>query len=147
MNPTEAATVLTYINQADPLVPLNDTTSDIWWEAIKRYEVEQAVWCINDYYANTKPGWDGKIPPLTPAVLRSRMSDALERATAKRRALEPPPKHTNPESFRARNPEKFDSLMVKGRDERRAELERRGIGLTQFQIDGDKKPANYQLPA
>lgn len=146
MNPAEAATVLTYINQADPLVPLNDTTSGIWWEAIRRFETEQAIWCINDYYANTKPDWGGKIPPLTPAVLRSRITDQQERAVSKRRALEPPAKHTNPESFRAQNPGQWDALIIKGRDDRRTELAHRGIGLTQFQIDGDK-PSDYRLPA
>lgn len=145
MTPEEAATVLTYINQADPLVPLNDTTSDVWWEAIKRFEFDQAIWCIKDYYANTKPDWSGKIQPLAPAVLRSRISDAQERATAKRRALEPPAKHTSPGSFRARNPEQWDALVIKGRDARRVDLQRNGIELTQFQIDNDK-PSNYQLP-
>lgn len=143
MTPEEAATVLVYVNQLDPLVPLNDSTSDVWWEAINRFEINQAIWCIKNYYATTKPDWSGKIIPLSPAILRSRISDEQERANAKRRALEPPPKHTNPDSYRSQNPTKFAELMQKGRDDRRADLARQGILLMDWQLANDRKPEPF----
>lgn len=52
----------------------------------------------------------------------------IERAKAKRRALEPPaPKPINPHSFRARNPEEWDRLYQQGKQEHEADLRYRDI--------------------
>lgn len=145
MNEEQVVHCLTYLSQLDPRVQINDATSDLWFYAIEALSMDQVVWVIRDYYATAQPNSVGGVPSLTPATLKHRLFAMRERTESKQRALEPPPKHTKPSSFRASSPEEWDRLMAKGRDDRRAELARRGIGLTQFQIDGDK-PNNYQLP-
>lgn len=145
MTPEQCAALMTYANQIDARIQLNDPTLDAWWSSIGSLDFEAAKWGIKDYYANANPNDNRGLPSLLPASLRHRVNTERDRHIAKQRALEPPPKHTNPQSFRSRHPEEWDALVIKGRDERRAELAHRGIGLTQFQIDGDK-PTAFQLP-
>lgn len=134
MTPNEAGALLAYANQIDPLISLSDANVDVWWESLQRHEYEQALWCIKDYYANTKPGWDGRVPAIGAALLRQRIGDKRHLVESQQRALEPPPKHTNPESFRARDPEAWARLVAKGRDDHRADLVRRGIPLLAGQV-------------
>lgn len=128
MNPDEAAALLTYTNQADPLVSLNDANADIWWEALKRHDFDKAKWCIKDYYANTAPARDGRIPPITPSVLRHRIGDKTAIVESKHRALEPPKNKTpSPVTFRSKDPERWDALVAQGAAEYKAGLRARGM--------------------
>lgn len=145
MTPEQCAALMTYANQIDARIQLNDPTLDAWWAAVEHLDYEAAKWGVKNYYATANPNSNFGTPALVPATLRVRIHAEIERTAAKQRALEPPARVTNPVSFRQRNPEEFARLMRQGRDERRAELARRGIPLTQFQIDGDK-PAGFQLP-
>lgn len=134
MNPEQAAAVLTYINQIDPLVQINGVNADVWWEALQRYSHEQALWCAKHYYANTKPAWNGKVPPLTPAMLKASINEQQERAENKRRSLEPPlNKAATPEHFRSRNPGKYDQLFAQAGLDHIRDLEARGIQLHPWQ--------------
>lgn len=127
MTPEQCAGILIYANQIDPLVASNDTASEVWWEALARYDFEKAKWCVKDYYANTMPGRDGRVQPLTPALLRHRIGDKDHLVVAQQRALEPPARHTSPMSYRERFPEEFDQLVQKGQDDYRAMLRSRDI--------------------
>lgn len=129
MSPDEAATLLAFANQVDPLVSVNDANAEVWWAALQRQEFAKAKWCITDYYANTAPGRDGRIPALTPGVLRHRIGDKAQTVTAQQRALNPPKPYRDPNSFRDRNPDEWDRLVAQGRDARRADLQNRGIPL------------------
>ena len=146
MNEEQVVHCLTYLGQLDPRVQINEATSDLWFYAIEALPQDQVIWVMRDYYATANPNSVGGVPALTPATLKHRLRDMRERTESKQRALEPPAKIKNPMSYRQRNPEEFARLMAKGRDDRRAELARRGIPLTQFQIDGDK-PNGFQMPA
>ena len=128
MEDIKVAEALTYLNQLDNRIDLNDTASDMWFYAIGHMSFDKVIWLIRDYYANAKPGFNGSIPPLTPGVLKVRMNDMEERTASKQRALEPPRnKVPNPMSWRQRNPEEFDRLMQQGAEDQYNELTRRGI--------------------
>lgn len=128
MEELKVAEALTYLNQLDSRIDLNDTASDMWFYAIGHMDFQKVIWIIRDYYANAKPGFSGGVPPLTPGMLKSRMNEMETRTESKQRALEPPRnKVPNLMSWRQRNPEEWDRLMRQGAEERYNELTRRGI--------------------
>ena len=87
MTPAEATAALTYANQLDPLVPLNEASADLWAHALATVTYDQARWVIRDYYQ--RQGADGKgRTPVNPAVIRKHARTEIERAAAKRAALE-----------------------------------------------------------
>ncbi|KAA0979910.1 hypothetical protein FQ154_01755 [Paeniglutamicibacter gangotriensis] len=142
MTPEQCAALMTYANQIDARIQLNDPTLDAWWSAVERLDYEAAKWSVKDYYATSNPNSNFGTPALVPATLRARVHAEIERNAARQRALEPPAKHTNPMSYRERNPEEFNRLMKKGRDDHRADLTRRGIPLTEWQTANDSRPTN-----
>lgn len=147
MNEEQVVNCLTYLSQLDPRVQINDAASDLWFYAIESLPMDQVIWIIRDYYATASPNSVGGVPALTPATLKHRLRDMRDRAESKQRALEPPPKHTNPMSYRSRNPEEFARLMRQGRDDHRADLQRRGIPLTAWQTSNDERPDNIRQGA
>lgn len=135
MEELKVAEALTYLNQLDSRIDLNDTASDMWFYAIGHMDFQKVIWIIRDYYANAKPGFSGGVPPLTPGMLKSRMNEMEDRAESKQRALEPPKnKAPHPISFRKRDPERWDRLVEQGRQEHLADLQRRGI-ITQATLN------------
>lgn len=145
MNEEQVVQCLTYLGQLDPRVQINEATSDLWFYAIEALAMDQVFWVIRDYYATANPNSNGGVPSLTPATLKYRLRALRERTESKQRALEPPPKHTRPESYRARNPTEWDRLITEGRGKHRADLQRRGIAITEWQTANDKRPTR-QLP-
>lgn len=127
MTPQECAVIMTYANQLDPRIQLNDPTLDVWLTATANLSVEEAKWGIKDYYANANPNDNRGVQPLQPATLRHRVSQARERHVAKAAALEAAPVIRNPTGYRASDPERWDRLVQQGRDQGRAELRSRGI--------------------
>ncbi|TLK56291.1 hypothetical protein [Glutamicibacter sp. V16R2B1] len=124
MNQQQTIAIITYANQIDPLIPLNESTADVWHEALQHRDYQQALWCVKDYYANTQPGRDGRIPPLTSATLRRRIDQHQEVHDAKQRAISARPTKHPRQTFRARNPEKWDQLVKQGQQEFRENVQR-----------------------
>lgn len=145
MNPEELRAAITYANGIDPRIQMNVPTAELWGRTVGHKLAIEVKTAILVYYERY-PANGRENPPISAAMVRKIISDEDARAQAMQSAQRALPPVRNPNSWRERNPELWDRLMAKGRDDRRAELERRGIGLTQFQIDGDK-PNNYQLPA
>jgi hypothetical protein len=133
VTPEDVVGCVTYLNQIDPRIQLNDSTTDLWFYAIESLQVDQVRWVIRDYYATSNPNQSGGVQPITPATLKHRLASMRERAAARSRAnevakaLEAGPVVRNPMSYRQRNPEEFERLMALGRDEHRADLKSRGI--------------------
>lgn len=127
MTPQECAVIMTYANQLDPRIQLNDPTLDVWLTATANLSVEEAKWGIKDYYANANPNDNRGTQPLQPATLRYRVSQARERHQAKAAAIEAAPRIKNPNNYRERNPELWEQLVAEGRDKHRADLRSRGI--------------------
>ena len=133
MNEEQVVHCLTYISQLDARVQINAASSDLWFYAIEALPMDKVIWIIRDYYATANPNSVGGVPALTPATLKHRLRDMQERTASKQRALEPPPKVAPAASYRGRNPEQWDALVIKGRDDHRADLTRRNIPLTEWQ--------------
>ena len=116
MTPAEATAALTYANQLDPLVPLNEANADLWAHALATVTPDQARWVIRDYYQ--RQGADGKgRTPVNPAVIRKHARTEIERAAAKRAALERGPDvnyQRQVNGWRARNPGEWDRLVRAG---------------------------------
>lgn len=127
MTPQECAVIMTYANQLDPRIQLNDPTLDVWLTATASLSLEEAKWGIKDYYANANPNDARGVPALQPATLRHRVSQARERVGAKNRAIEASRPVRSPNGYRASDPARWDRLVAQGRDQHRAELRARGI--------------------
>lgn len=104
--------------------------------------MDQVISIIRDYHATANPNSVGGVPSLTTATLKHRLRDMRDRTESKQRALEQPPKINAPTSLRKRNPGKWDDLTAKGRDDRGADLARRGLPLTTWQTANDPKPCS-----
>lgn len=130
MNPTEAATALAYANQADKRVETNDAVMDAWEIGLATVTFDEAIWGIKNYAATalSNSGWP--TPAITPGVLRKIVLTERDRAASTRRALDPPVRHTSPNSYRSRDPEAWGRLVAQGKEDHLADLQRRGIPLT-----------------
>jgi histidinol-phosphate/aromatic aminotransferase/cobyric acid decarboxylase-like protein len=116
--------MLTWINQVDPRVMLNEANAETWAYAmapIEQHEAKQAV--LEHYKANENIA-------ASPAAIRKRALNIRSSRDAGQSAITAKPsapKH--PMSWRARNPELWDQLFAQGRAEgnaaRKALTERR----------------------
>lgn len=123
MIPEECMALLTYTNQIDGRVQLNEATFDAWWMALERYEFDQAKWCVKLHYATSNPNSNSGVPALAPANIRHRITGERERAAAKALALTASEAVVrDPNTFRQRNPELWDRLFQQGREERADKL-------------------------
>lgn len=93
MKSEECMALLTYTNQIDARVQLNEATFDVWWMAMQRHSFEQAKWCVKVYYATTNPNSDRGLPALSASMLRYRVSEQRDRAESKRSAIAAQPNH------------------------------------------------------
>lgn len=126
----EVAQALTYANQADPRVQLNDANVDIWWEGLRTVDANAARWAIKKHYAGQNANGEGA-HVINPATIRRLITAELNRREQTERALEPPKNRVpHPMSWRQRNPEEFDRHMRQGAEDRYNELTRRGIKVT-----------------
>ena len=136
MTPVEATAALTYANQLDPRVPVNEANADLWASALAGATADQVKWIIRDHYTRATDS-RGEAPTITPATIRRRAHTEAERAAARRAALESKPsKPRTVGSWRMKNPEAWDRLMVEGAVSRLEGLEHRGeIGDDQWRLD------------
>lgn len=135
MKLSDIAICLTWANQNDPLITLDDNDVRFrQWEAGLGHvnaTAAQVNAIISAYYGNTEPGREGRIPSITPRIIRDRITVAKETADASRRAALPPGKTVrSPMSFRQRDPDAWDAAYNQGRIDRADSLARRGIDPT-----------------
>lgn len=121
MDHKQTIAMLTWINQVDPRVMLNEANVEVWAYAMANVAGDIAKQAVLEHYkANENI-------PATPGAISKRANNIRNSREAKQNALEPPqPKYKHPMSWRARNPEEWDRLMEQGRQERRRDLEARG---------------------
>ena len=114
MNEQEVRALLTYANQIDARIQLNEATSDTWLFALGHIGFTQAKYCVKLYYATTQTNHTGNVPVLTPAELKKRTAAQKDIAVAQRSAAIAAPVIKQPEDFRAKNPERWDELFKQG---------------------------------
>lgn len=125
----ETTKLIIWINQFDPFVQANDAAADIWHHSmvpISYREAEAAV--VEHYRAN--PGQQAQ-----PGAILKRALNNRSTKDAGQRAIEVPQTRREinatdgkrMQSWRQRNPEEWTRLMEEGRQERLADLRRRGL--------------------
>jgi hypothetical protein len=122
MDHKQTIAMLTWINQVDPRVMLNEASAETWAYAMANIPPDVAKQAVLEHYKAHEQY------AATPGAISKRAANIKTSREAKQAALEPPAapfKH--PMSWRARNPEEWDRLMEQGRMERQADLKARGL--------------------
>lgn len=125
MNLEEAVTLMTWVNQHDARVQITKASRDIWANALEPYTYDESRQAVLDHYRLTDED------PVTPAKIRKRAELVRSQRSGRQSAIEANPKQSSkhPMSWRARNPEEWDRLFELGRQERRNDLQRRGVAF------------------
>jgi hypothetical protein len=121
MDHKQTIAMLTWINQVDPRVMLNEANVEVWAYAMSATPADVAKQAVLEHYKANEG------IAASPGAISKRALNIRNSREAKNNALEalPPVKH--PSSWRSRNPEEWDRLFDLGRQQRKAELEARGI--------------------
>ena len=122
MDHKQTIAMLTWINQVDPRVMLNEANVEVWAYAMSNTPSDVAKQAVLEHYkANESIA-------ASPGAISKRAANIKNSREAKQAALEPPqPKFKHPMSWRARNPAEWDRLMEEGRMDRQADLRARGL--------------------
>jgi hypothetical protein len=136
MNADETRAAITWANQIDPLVQMNQPTLELWAKVLHGNTPAEVHAAITVYYERPYTGF-GKRPPIEAPMIRRIVQQETERATAKASAVKALPRGSaDPTaSWRDRNPDEWDQLVAKGREDRRKDLERRGIPMMDWQAE------------
>ena len=117
MDVKQTIAMLTWINQTDPRVMLNEASVERWHYALRTVEPSVAKQAVLEHYKAHEdiPASSAAIAKRAGYIKSSR--DAGDRA----RVIEPPKPVRHPLSWRARNPELWDQLFEEGRRQGNAE--------------------------
>ena len=118
MDVKETITMLTWINQTDPRVQLNQASVERWHYALRSFEHAVCKQAVLEHYKQHEdiPASSAAISKRAGYIQNAR--EAGERAVA----IEPPRNQVrHPLSWRARNPELWDQLFEEGRRQGNAE--------------------------
>ena len=122
MDAVATSGLLTWINQFDPFVQLNDAAVDIWSHSMSPLQYSEAEEAVVQHYRQN-PGVQAQPGAILKRGLQIRTSrEAGHRASAIEAPKAQPVKH--PLSWRARNPELWDQLFEEGRRQGNAERKR-----------------------
>ena len=124
MDYKQTIAMLTWINQVDPRVMLNEASVDVWAYSMRSVDPSVAKQAVLEHYK----AHEGIA--ASPGAISKRATNIRASREAGQRAIEAspePPKH--PLSWRARNPAEWDRLFEEGRrlgnEERRRATEQR----------------------
>lgn len=121
MDHKQVIAMLTWINQVDPRVMLNEAAAETWAYAMRNIPANVAKQSVLEHYKAHES------IAASPGAISKRAGNIKNSLDAKTRALEPTPRtYADPNSWRARNPAEWDRLMEQGRQERIADLTARG---------------------
>jgi len=124
MDHKQTIAMLTWVNQVDPRVMLNEANVDVWAYSMRSVDPAVAKQAVLEHYkANESIA-------ASPGAISKRAANIKASREAGQRAIEPPRSQVkHPMSWRARNPEEWDRLFGTGRqqanEERRIATERR----------------------
>lgn len=122
MDHKQVIAMLTWINQVDPRVMLNEAAAETWAYAMRTVPADIAKQAVLEHYKAHES------IAASPGAISKRAGNIKTSRDAKTRALEPAPRpYADPNSWRARNPAEWDRLMEQGSLERRDELAARGL--------------------
>jgi len=121
MDHKQTIAMLTWINQVDPRVMLNEASAETWAYAMANIPADVAKQAVLEHYKAHEQF------AASPGAISKRAANIKTSREAKQAALEPPlPPYKDPNSWRVRNPEEWDRLKEQGRLERENDLRKRG---------------------
>lgn len=120
MDHKQTIAMLTWINQVDPRVILNEASAETWAYAMRNADPAVAKQAVLEHYKANE-----SIAASPGAISKRARNIATSREAGDRAmALEPAKPFKHPMSWRARNPELWDELFEQGRIEGNAERAR-----------------------
>jgi hypothetical protein len=133
MTPEQATTALTLATQYDRGVKYTKPLADLWFKRLHPWPYEAVEWCIQHYYSSPiYQNPDGTLHPLSLGVLARMLQQgqetteaqesrdlALERSQIDRAEIEAGRSTRSANSWRSRNPSRWDELMAAGAEHRR----------------------------
>ena len=125
MDYKQTIAMLTWVNQVDPRVMLNEASVDVWAYSLRSTDLAVAKQAVLEHYKANE-----SIAASPGAISKRARNIATSREAGNRAvAIEPAQPVKNPLSWRARNPELWDQLFEEGRrqgnEERRRATEAR----------------------
>ncbi len=121
MDHKQTIAMLTWINQVDPRVMLNEASAETWAYAMRNIPTDVAKQAVLEHYkANESIA-------ASPGAISKRSANIKNSRDAKTSAITAGPPVKHPNSWRFRDPEEWDRLFEQGRQARRDELTARGI--------------------
>jgi len=126
MDHKQTIAMLTWVNQVDPRVMLNEANVEVWAYAMRNTPADVAKQAVLEHYKANESiaASPGAISKRSANIKTSR--EAGERAMSIEAAV---PEVTTPMYWRQRNPEEWDRLMAVGAEERRRDLASHGRAL------------------
>ena len=121
MDHKQTIAMLTWINQVDPRVMLNEANVEVWAYSMQAYPVDIAKQSVLEHYKAHES------IAATPGAISKRAGNIRTSREARQNAIEALPPARHPNSWRSRNPEEWDRLFEIGRQQRRDDLTSRGI--------------------
>ena len=120
MDHKQTIAMLTWINQVDPRVMLNEANVEVWAYAMNSTPADIAKQAVLEHYkANDSIA-------ASPGAISKRAANLKNSRDAKASAVTAMPPARDPNSWRSRNPEEWDRLAEQGRLDRQADLQARG---------------------
>jgi len=113
--------MLTWVNQVDPRVMLNEANADVWAYSMRSVAADVAKQAVLEHYKANE-----SIAASPGAISKRAANIKASREAGQRAIAEPVQVVTNPMSWRKRNPEEWDRLYEQGRLERQRDLAARG---------------------
>lgn len=139
MNPEEVRMAVMYANGIDPRIQMNVPTAELWGRVVGHKSAAEVKAAILVYYERY-PANGRENPPVSPAMVRKIIADEGDREQAQHDAQRALPSARPVATFRSRDPDAWDALKAKGRDEQREQWRRLNIPLTDWQQQGKAKP-------
>lgn len=111
MDHKQTIAMLTWINQVDPRVMLNEASAEMWAYAMRNVEPAVAKQAVLEHYKAHES------IPASPGAISKRAGNIRTSRDAGQRAIEAKPSAVrHPSSWRARNPGLWDRLFEQGRE-------------------------------
>ena len=121
MNLPDTVAFLTWLSQHDQRFQVTDAEVEIWHHSLAVVPTDAVKNAALEFYRINDQG------KPSPHAIRKIAIDVRDRAQAKQSALTAGPVIKSPTSFRGSDPERWDRLVVQGRDEHRAKMRAKGI--------------------
>lgn len=143
MDLTETIHMLRWVSNIDARVMFSEPAVEMWQHALEPVTAAEAKQAVLDHYRTNDQF------PATHAGIRKRALNLRDTIKAQHRAIEATPASTtikHPNSWRARNPEKWDALFEQGRIDGNEERMRNAAklnGIPSTHEDGELHQFNY----